>query len=141
MWLKLLNAAFAVLLCLVDVVIDAICRGLCIYLQPFAKIAAIIGTSGLIMQLHLPGSMDLAPMATLACSALFGAVFCAQQAGQQDQIEGVVKKVTEKMGGLRFFSAVAFSFIVVVGGNGEQLLDMVTNYQIDKELAGGNGVV
>ena len=138
MWFQLLNGAFAVLLCLVDVVNDAICRGLCMYLQPFGKVATIIGTSGLILQLHLPGSMGVTPMATLACSALFGVIFCAQQAAKQKQIDGIVKKVTEKMGGMGFFSAVAFSFIVVIGGNGEQLLDMLTNYKIDKELAGGS---
>ena len=76
-------------------------------------------------------------MVTLACVALLGAMFCARQAGQQQQIGGIVKKVTEKMGGLPFISAVVFSLIVVVGGNGEQLLDTVSNFKIDKELAGG----
>ena len=92
-WFKLLHFLFAVLLCLVDVVIDAICRGLCIYLQPFAKIAAVVGTSALIMQLHLPEAFCAAPMSVLAGFALLGGILCARWASQQEQIGGVVKKV------------------------------------------------
>jgi len=105
-----------------------------------AKAGSVVGSIALLLQLHLPGPWSALPLILLGVATPALMAGCAYGACQSTTIaQGFARarKKQARLGGLRAAEAILFSTTVLVGGNGEQILDEVTNYRIDKDLAGG----
>lgn len=122
-----------------DAVADAICRSMKVYLQPVRKLAALLCTVCILAQVHLPSSFRLVPLACLFALALGSGLYAAVQARRLSLRGGALDNATSMQyrtmtpGG-----ALLFSSSVLVGDNGEEILDVITNYKIAEQLAGGS---
>lgn len=135
----LVGVVLTLLMLATDAVADAICRSMRVYLQPVRKVAGLLCTISVLAQVHLPSSFEFVPLACLFLLALCSALYAALEARGLSPSHGALEGATDiQSRTMSVRGALLFSSSVLVGDNGEEIIDVITNLKISEQLRGGS---